>query len=288
MAAAAPSRSTRKRSRRWASPPRRARAARAPSPRSPGRTTRSRARDGDVDRGSERRLRADERELVIALPQAERHGDVAERRIHARGRVAARIGRELVVEGCERRVAAADGIAREALEQVRAPLGRLRIRGASPSGCRLSRSTLTGGSSRCPRTPSSQARRAHGWPRRAPSGGRRRAPGRARGRAAPARSPRAPAPSPARRGRAARTRARSRRRAAGGCARAAEPRAARRGAAPSRALGRARPVSTKLRWRAETPASSARSNWLSRRRCRHSRSSAPTGGRLAATLMSRS
>ena len=36
-------------------------------------------------------------------------------------------------------------------------------------------------------------------------------------------------------------------------------------------LGRERPVSTKLRWRDEMPASDARSSWLSRRRVRQSR-----------------
>ena len=40
-------------------------------------------------------------------------------------------------------------------------------------------------------------------------------------------------------------------------------------------LGFERPVSRKLRCRADTPASSARSSWLSRRRCRQSRSSVP-------------
>ena len=41
------------------------------------------------------------------------------------------------------------------------------------------------------------------------------------------------------------------------------------------ALGFERPVSTKLRWRAETPASSARSSWLRRRRWRQARSIGP-------------
>ncbi|CAM2161289.1 hypothetical protein BC2230_100033 [Burkholderia cepacia] len=40
-------------------------------------------------------------------------------------------------------------------------------------------------------------------------------------------------------------------------------------------LGCARPDSTKLRWRAETSASSASAIWLRRRRCRHVRSSGP-------------
>ena len=53
-------------------------------------------------------------------------------------------------------------------------------------------------------------------------------------------------------------------------------------------LGRERPVSTKLRWWEDTPERSASSSWLSRRRCRHSRSSEPTAGRVAGTAMSRS
>ena len=39
-------------------------------------------------------------------------------------------------------------------EQMRAPLGRLRMRGASPRGCSLCRSTFTGGSSSSGATPS--------------------------------------------------------------------------------------------------------------------------------------
>ena len=51
------------------------------------------------------------------------------------------------------------------------------------------------------------------------------------------------------------------------------------------ALGRERPVSTKLRCRADTPVSSARSSWLSRRRRRQSRRSGPTPGVAAAVAM---
>src|SRR4051812_318788 len=40
--------------------------------------------------------------------------------------------------------------------------------------------------------------------------------------------------------------------------------------------GAARPVSTKLKWRAEISASPARSSWLRWRRCRHSRRWSPT------------
>src|SRR3569832_552629 len=42
-------------------------------------------------------------------------------------------------------------------------------------------------------------------------------------------------------------------------------------------LGVARPVSTKLKWRAEISASLARSSWLMRRRCRQWRRCTPTG-----------
>jgi hypothetical protein len=45
-----------------------------------------------------------------------------------------------------------------------------------------------------------------------------------------------------------------------------------------RALGRERPVSMKLRCRAETCASGASSSWLSRRRVRHQRNRTPTRG----------
>ena len=40
-------------------------------------------------------------------------------------------------------------------------------------------------------------------------------------------------------------------------------------------LGCARPVSMKLRWRVDTSASTAKASWLSRRRSRHCRRSAP-------------
>src|SRR3546814_12718427 len=42
-------------------------------------------------------------------------------------------------------------------------------------------------------------------------------------------------------------------------------------------LGRDRPVSTKLRWRAEISESRARSSWLRQRRARQARSCSPTG-----------
>ncbi len=52
-------------------------------------------------------------------------------------------------------------------------------------------------------------------------------------------------------------------------------------------LGVDRPVSMKLTWRAETSASIARSNWLSRRRCRHSRISEPKAGVCTSTVVTR-
>src|SRR3954465_224820 len=52
-------------------------------------------------------------------------------------------------------------------------------------------------------------------------------------------------------------------------------------------LGRARPVSMKLRWRVDTPVSLESSSWLTRRRVRHSRSSDPTGATSVAVDMAR-
>src|SRR3546814_16112625 len=53
-------------------------------------------------------------------------------------------------------------------------------------------------------------------------------------------------------------------------------------------LGLARPVSTKLRCRADTAASLDRSSWLSRRRCRQPRRRSPTPPAVGAiTLMAR-
>src|SRR3954452_20339061 len=52
-------------------------------------------------------------------------------------------------------------------------------------------------------------------------------------------------------------------------------------------LGRARPVSRKLRCRAETPASFERSSWESRRRCRQVRRREPTGGEVMAPTVGR-
>ena len=122
----------------------------------------------------------------------------------------------------------------------RATRARLAMRGAIPSGCRLSRRTLTGGSSRCGRHALGEQRDRRGcrrpcsharsttiagygsWPRR--SWSRRRPTGSISGsvQAALRRRP-----------------ARSRRRAAARCGRAAARRAARPGAGPSLARPRA-------------------------------------------------
>jgi hypothetical protein len=51
-------------------------------------------------------------------------------------------------------------------------------------------------------------------------------------------------------------------------------------------LGEARPVSMKLRWRVETPASLDSSSWLTRRRPRHSRNNDPKGTSSVAVDMS--
>ncbi len=70
----------------------------------------------------------------------------------------------------------------------------VRIRGARPSGCRHSRSTLQGGSSSAGAQPAVSRRRRR-WRRPAPSAGRRPAPGRARRRRGCARRRRPRRPS---------------------------------------------------------------------------------------------
>ena len=120
------------------------------------------------------------------------------------------VGGQLLVQRGERGVAARSTASRPSRSSRCARHSpRFAIRGARPSGWRLRRRTLTGGSSRCGATPSiSGATRRS--PRPGPSGGRRPAPGRRVARRARARARHAPGPSPARRGRAARRPARSR------------------------------------------------------------------------------
>ena len=154
--------------------------------------------------------------------------------------------------------------------------GRLRIRGARPSGCSDSRSTLTGGSSSHGAAPSIRAATAgvgvdHGpvpveedrrirlvagqhVPQRREHGRQVR----------PVQLPFGDRPGRTRRPAAARLRVRS-----GTSSTSASRRIISR-------VGCERPVSTNDRWRADTPARVARWSWLSRLVPRHSRSNSPT------------
>ena len=214
------------------------------------------------------------------------------RRRGARRRRAARVAADLVVEGGERGVAGDRDLVAQALEQVGAPLGEVDDPRRHPVGVQRHAHDVGRRRQQLGRHALGEQRDARCWRRPSPTSDRRPPPGRARGRAARARAPRAPGSCRDRRAAARRRAGRSRRRAGAGCDRAAGPRAARRAAAPSRRSGRERPVSTKLTWRADTPASRARSSWLRRRRWRQSRSSGPTPARtltsvIAATIAPR-
>ena len=195
------------------------------------------------------------------------------------------VAADLLVEGGQRGVAGHRDLVAQALEQVRAPLAEVDDPRRHAVGMQATRMTLTGGASSSGATPSVS--------RAMPRVGRDHLPPAVddRGRvglvAAQHELERL-----AHRGhvgvverRARRRAARSRRRAAARCGRAAGPRAARRAARTISALGRERPLSTKLTWRAETPASRARSIWLRRRRRRQSRSSGPTPVRTPTSVI---
>ena len=165
----------------------------------------------------------------------------------------------------------------EALEEVRrATRARSRMRGAIPSGSRRAAARWPAARAAPRRRPRS-ARRRPRWPRPGPSGGRRRPPDTARAREHPLARSRT-GPIRARRTRSARRPARSpaassiRLRSRNGTS------SSRRGADHLRARPRAAGLDDAQR-RVEIPASSARSSWASRRRCRHSRSRPPTDGR---------
>ena len=153
---------------------------------------------------------------------------------------------------------------------------RLRVRGASPSGCTPRRITLTGGSSRCAATPVGEERQGGGVggdevPQPVDDhGGVGLVPGedhveRTAHRVHLGVVERA---LPVHRG------------VAGGHQeRVALPQRHVEvlGEVEHQLAARLRPpVSTKLRWRADTAASFERSSWLSRRRCRQSRRRSPT------------
>ena len=147
-----------------------------------------------------------------------------------------------------------------------------------PSGCRLTRSTLAGGSSSVGVDAVDQQADGGVGGDQVPSGGRRPPPGRARARrrtwsSASRTGPISGSSSP--RCAVHRRVARREQQRVALAQRDVEvlgevqhhvPRSAASG-----------PVSTKLRWRAEMPASSARSSWLSRRRWRQSRRRVPPG-----------
>ena len=105
---------------------------------------------GDLDGGAERGDGADERQLARVAVQAQGHGDLGPA-------VALVIGpgvrRHLLEQRRQRRVAGERDLALEALQQVGAPLAQVGDPGATPSGCRLTRSTFTGGSSSSGATP---------------------------------------------------------------------------------------------------------------------------------------
>ena len=151
--------------------------------------------------------------------------------------------------------------------------------GARPFGCSVVRITLIGGSSSSGATPSTSTNAASFAPTSSQRPVDERSRDTARARRATGRWRRAPAPSRARRDRwrwyvGAYPAAIS----SGLRSRSGTSRCSARCSTISR-LGRDRPVSTKLRCRAETPASFARSSWLRRRRVRQSRSSWPTVNR---------
>src|SRR3954453_5255613 len=81
--------------------------------------------DRDVGGRAERRRGADERELLAVDAQPQRYRDRAGLEARRGARLAAGIRRELLVEREERRVAAHDRLAAEAVEQVRAPLAEV-------------------------------------------------------------------------------------------------------------------------------------------------------------------
>ena len=89
----------------------------------------------------------------VAMADAQGDRDVGRVGVDRGRATAGRVGGELLVQRRERRVAAAHGLAAETVRAgARATAGSSTIRGATPSGCRARRRTLTGGSSRCAAT----------------------------------------------------------------------------------------------------------------------------------------
>ena len=140
----------------------------------------------DVERGAERRDRGEERQLAaVGAGAAARQSSAARLVGSASGGPGSR---QLLEQRGQRRVAGDVACRRRRASRWARHSARFAIRGASPSGCRLTRSTFTGGASSSGATPSSSSASAARWPRPGPSRGRRPRPGTARGRVSTGRS----------------------------------------------------------------------------------------------------
>ena len=149
-------------------------------------------------------------------------------------------------------------------------------RGAARCGRRWARSAAPG-------RRRATAARPRGWSSARRPSGRARAPGRARGPRAGGRAPPGPSGGARRRGRTRRRPGRSPpARTSALRSRSGISRCSARCSSSSR-LARARPVSTKLRCRADTPLTEARSSWLRRATWRQCRSRSPTVGAVLMT-----
>src|SRR5262249_20610624 len=78
--------------------------------------------DGRVERISEARPGADERELAISIADSERHRDLGERRAETLSERAAGVRGKFVVQRAQRRIAVRERFPSQAVEQLRAPL----------------------------------------------------------------------------------------------------------------------------------------------------------------------
>ena len=187
--------------------------------------------------------------------------------------------RELVVQRGQRRVAARDGLAPEPVEQVRAPLGEVHDPRRHALGVQREAQDVDRRLEQVLGDAGGQQRDRAVARRPSPSGGRRRPRGTARGPCRTRSSASRTGPISG----SSRSRCAVGRRVAGGeqqLVALAQRHVELLGQVQdhARRSGVERPVSTKLRCRADTSASSARSICVMRRRCRQSRSSAPTAG----------
>src|SRR5262249_10665103 len=104
--------------------------------------------------------RADEPELGISAAYAQGHSRGGKGGGERWPGVAARIRGKLLVQRAQCGVAGREGVPPEALEQMPAPLLAVDDPRRKTLGCRLSRRTLTGGSSRCAAAPSTSEQSA--------------------------------------------------------------------------------------------------------------------------------